>query len=633
MGKPFKSELLRLEDTYVWVEELNLEPLKLILKNLTGPVYLVGSGGSLSACYFGVYLYEQMGIFAKAITPLELHSLRNTLHNANVIFISASGKNTDILFGFKTAVLSEPKQIVSICMREESKLTELSKEYTLSKIYEYKLPVGKDGFLATNSLIGYFSILSKTLGENYNPLDFSKYSLDTDIERFVNGLESSTAITVLYNGLSKPVAFDIESKSIEAALFPILLSDYRNFGHGRHHWFAKKKGNAAVIALTNPNDLFLANKTLDTLPDYVSKLLLQTDRTDPSGTLDLLIQSFYAIEKFGTSLGIDPGRPGVPAFGRKLYNLKYATALAKTEDNRELSLKARTAISRKVNEPLVKLTSEEIKQWNLAYETFIKKLNKAEFGAIVLDYDGTVCSADRKFDGPNDAMSAILNKILSKGFFIALATGRGKSVRMDLQKIIDKKYWSQILIGYYNGSDIGYLNDDSIPNTNTAIHPVLKRLDLLIEDKLYHDVERSLRPNQLTIEFGKSNSTFEMKESIMHTVKTSECNDVQILQSSHSIDIVPEKYSKTDIFEPLVNLLQTNGKSTDLLCIGDKGKWPGNDFHLLSSPNSLSVSEVSSNKDSCWNIAPVGVSHTDATLKYLSWLKFDSSKMKLKISK
>ena len=64
-----------------------------------------------------------------------------------------------------------------------------------------------------------------------------------------------------------------------------------------------------------------------------------------------------------------------------------------------------------------------------------------------------------------------------------------------------------------------------------------------------------------------------------------------------------------------------NNKSCNYLCIGDKGEWPGNDFELLSSRYSLSVDEVSSDPDTCWNIASLGIKNSDATYEYLRRLQ------------
>ena len=76
------------------------------------PVYIVGSGGSFSACAYAADLLTAEGIFAKAITPLELFYAKATIRKSNLIFISASGRNTDILFAFKKAIESEPVSII-----------------------------------------------------------------------------------------------------------------------------------------------------------------------------------------------------------------------------------------------------------------------------------------------------------------------------------------------------------------------------------------------------------------------------------------------------------------------------------------------------------------------------------------
>src|SRR5690606_12335128 len=152
MGKPFKTELGQIESTYKWANDLNIDSLKQEINQINNPIYFVGSGGSLSACYLGVSLVNELGVFAKAVTALELYNEKNNIRHSTVIIISASGKNSDIIFGFNTAVKFHAKKIISICLQLNSKVAELSNKLTISEIFEYNLPVGKDGFLATNSL-------------------------------------------------------------------------------------------------------------------------------------------------------------------------------------------------------------------------------------------------------------------------------------------------------------------------------------------------------------------------------------------------------------------------------------------------------------------------------------------------
>jgi hypothetical protein len=89
------------------------------------------------------------------------------------------------------------------------------------------------------------------------------------------------------------------------------------------------------------------------------------------------------------------------------------------------------------------------------------------------------------------------------------------------------------------------------------------------------------------------------------------------LESDHSLDIVAPGVTKLDIVFACQEMTRLRHNSENILCIGDKGEWPGNDYDLLTSPYSLSVNTVSSNANSCWNIARSGHRGTQATMEYL----------------
>jgi predicted HAD superfamily phosphohydrolase YqeG len=103
------------------------------------------------------------------------------------------------------------------------------------------------------------------------------------------------------------------------------------------------------------------------------------------------------------------------------------------------------------------LSFEEVDFWKNAHHAFVERLNKARFGTIIFDFDGTLCSNSNRFDGLSEEISLHLNKILKKGFIIAIATGRGKSALKDLKEAIDPIYWENVIIAYYNGGIIGKL--------------------------------------------------------------------------------------------------------------------------------------------------------------------------------
>ncbi|NCU05995.1 MAG: SIS domain-containing protein, partial [Chitinophagaceae bacterium] len=335
MGKPFEKELAKIDETFRWsiIQDVGELRSELLYDKLT-PLFIVGSGGSLSACYFAALLFQRHGVMAKAITPLELFYSQSALRNSNVLFISASGKNTDILFGYKTAVNFEPNKIYSICMKRNSPLANLATTVSISKHYEFDIPTGKDGFLATNSLVAFFSLLYNALKIEPDPDTFTIASKDSwdELRGFIKRVSPNYTFNVLYAGSGYPVAIDIESKLVEAALADVIISDYRNFGHGRHHWFAKRKDNSAIIAIVTPEEELIAQRTIALLPSDIPTLIIRSNYSSSFSSIDLLIKSFYFIEALGKLQNIDPGRPGVPDYGSKLYHLKYSS-LFKEKNN------------------------------------------------------------------------------------------------------------------------------------------------------------------------------------------------------------------------------------------------------------------------------------------------------------
>jgi HAD superfamily hydrolase (TIGR01484 family) len=277
------------------------------------------------------------------------------------------------------------------------------------------------------------------------------------------------------------------------------------------------------------------------------------------------------------------------------------------------------AILKKTNKSSIhQLQNDELLFWRKKYLTFIDRVEKTRFSSIVFDYDGTLCSYDRRYAGfLTEDISLELIRLLKAGIKIGIATGRGQSVKTDLRNSkIPKAYWKNIIIGYYNGANIGSLNDDSCPNTELKTNLKLSNIEAVIKSlKLpYSELKIKLRPFQLTIETCDASIWNMIKKIVQNIVMVSSDGELQLLESSHSIDVVVrDKASKLNVVNKCIEL----SKSENCLTIGDKGQWPGNDYELLSTPNSLSVDDVSAHPDSCWNLTRDGWKSTQATMSYL----------------
>lgn len=631
MGKPFNSELEKLHDTIRWAEEQDVSILSefLFVENRQTPLVCVGSGGSLSACHYAAQLYQQRnGVLAEAMTPLQLmYSGREIIRNSKLLFLSASGKNKDILNAIKYGIKYNETGMMSLTLRKNNPTEELLASHSKVLRWCQDIPSEKDGFLATNSLIATFTLLCKAAeGSDFQVPSF-KYQ-DLKPETWNLELSPIQNFLVLYGAAGEPVAWDIESKFTEAALGSAQLSDYRNFGHGRHHWFAKRKENSCIIALISPVEKDLAIKTIKSLPADVSVICMETDLESSTAAIDLLLQSFHFVNELGKARGIDPGRPGVPPFGRTLYNLNYfklTNSILPEEKTVNVAVRRKIGCSGMENAALKGY-------YAAAYKRFVQRLNRGKFTTIAFDYDGTLSAKDLKSRYDNGLRNEIKNALLSlleKGIKIVIATGRGQSVGKSFKNTFEQKYWPQIRIGYYNGAcPLTLGEEDKIEEwKKQGFDDELKELEEELKRRLpeqcidYKFEERCL---QLSIEGKMTPSESQMVyDTCREIIWDRQLNAIRVWRSSHSMDIV--------VYHD-VSKLRVIDDSAHTLCIGDYGTVEGNDYEFLTTSYSLSVDKVSRNADSCWSLAPSGVYGLDATLYYLSRLTVNDGIIKCKFN-
>jgi phosphoheptose isomerase len=268
MGKPFSSELSNLCDTIRWASTQDVQEFsRFIFLNSRKPLICVGSGGSFSACHLMSMLYRNFCSMAMPYTPMALME-GNVIQKCKnkLLYISASGKNKDIQNAYKRASSLTETEVCNLTMRLTNPLQAMASENGAVSC-NYNLPTKKDGFLATNSLVAFFTIITKAF---YGKIDAESLisSLESvendayDIEPYV-ALDEIQHFTVLYGEIGEPVAYDIESKLSEAALGSVQLADYRNFGHGRHHWFDKRGHSSCIVAIVTERERRLAEKTIN----------------------------------------------------------------------------------------------------------------------------------------------------------------------------------------------------------------------------------------------------------------------------------------------------------------------------------------------------------------------------------
>lgn len=604
MGKAFASELAALKDTLAWALACDVTALENFVSDVADrPLVAIGSGGSSTACHLAALLHRTRHRRpAQFTTPLDVLSVPAGLHRAGVFLASASGKNKDVLAAFDACIADESPAVAAITLRAANPLKDAASSYARACVFAEDAPTGKDGFLATNSLVATCALITRAYGFAVRRSKAPLKPVGTSV------FEDRHMVQVLHGGWGSPVATDLESKLNESALAAAQLADYRNFGHGRHLWLAKRAAETVVVALVTPGTAAIAESTLKLFPKSIPVIRLETTLDGPSGTIDLLFQAFHLVDRVGATRGQDPGRPYVPEFGRKLYRLTPP--------------RVRPTIDAPIQRKLWASPEGAVdgKAFTRGLVRFLARARATKFGAVALDYDGTLCTKDARFDGLRDDVVIECSRLLKSGIHLGIATGRGRSVREELQKALDPKLWSRVHIGYYNGTDIGGLGDNNLPKRDEPNDEVLKRAQALLSADVWLTAAAKVdpRPKQITVEPKASTRADALAAHVMARLAPLDGEGVRIVVSSHSLDVLGPTRGKGSLVSWLREQI---GDGLDVLCIGDRGAWPGNDYSLLAEPMSLSVDEVSSLSDVCWNLAPRGVSGPDATLLYLSAIK------------
>lgn len=612
MGRPYKQELEAITGTNKFAKKFDISILtSFFSSNCNIPLLIIGSGGSYAVAKGFELCYQSYGGFAKTVTPYGLQDEKYIIGNSKVLIVTAGGNNPDTVSVYNYIRLYEPFEICVVCLSEKSKISRLVHKYKDAILFETSIPFGKDGYLAVNSSVSMFHIIRKLMAplEGNTDKNIEIVSLREEKSDISEILRKCTNLVVVYGGWGTPAAFDLESKCSEAGLINVQFVDYRNFAHGRHNWIDKMCDVTAIIAISTPKEQKIRDKTLMKLPDKIPKIFLSTDKNGSVAALELLIQVFYLVDILGDIKGIDPGRPQVPEYGSQLYHIKYNLKIQDTYLKSILKNKKEYCIYRKMR-------GMQDSQWHDyycgVYDSFVESLLNENYGALLLDFDGTVIDCHNK-NIPKTIVGK-LNELLNCGITVGFATGRGDSIVDPLRNIIREEFWNRVVIGFYNGSLVstlekGYCSNGKKSEILQSFYELLQQYPSLSQKLVAKDYQLSIREQDSL----KLNFYFELLNEIKIYHRFA---DIHIYKSGHAIDIIEKKFSK----QSLVEYVKKN-QQYGLLCIGDEGTVYENDFEFLSVNPGLSVKHQNTLGKSGWNLAPAGCTKVSAVEYYFGQIE------------
>ncbi len=637
----YDTELDELAATYQHGLMLEVAPLRSAIAGACeSSIIGVGSGGSYTVASLLCNLHETYtGRVSRPVTPLEVICNPTLAASSPVFLISAEGRNPDISEALRRARRHSARTIHVLTNRASSPLMECVSGLTDVSAHVLDLEK-KDGYLATNSLLLDAMVIARAYGE----LDQNKDALPSRLDHLLIGNQSIAewmegardfiaeaarrgSLTVVFSPLLRPIAADLESKLSEAALLHCQLADIRSYAHGRHLWLAQRPDECAMLVLAEPTLGDLWGRMAALVPPSIPTYTMPLSGSSPRDLIAGIVAQMHLIAEIARVFGKDPGRPEVPQFGRDLYYLDLPAVVPAPVDHSDGAELSKSEVLG-AHWPSVRGTGAILRE----REAFSEALGKRHFNAMVFDYDGTLCSSQRK-DGPPpiDVLDQI-EKLVRAGVVVGIASGRGGSIQERLQESLPSDVLERIQLGLYNGGWIDSAASAPSPRNETSeflshvtrIAVRLRNLGAPIQDV------RTTHPYQVSIRFREGLSTEQMWFVMADSLRQAGLDLSSMVRSKHSIDVLAKGISKARLIAHIIQNFKIDPQA--ILTMGDQGAWPGNDTALLEHRYSLSVDVPSRRLDRGWKLAPAHLRDVDATLWYLSQITIEPGANRFHIS-
>jgi hypothetical protein len=210
-----------------------------------------------------------------------------------------------------------------------------------------------------------------------------------------------------------------------------------------------------------------------------------------------------------------------------------------------------------------------------------------------------------------------------------LATGRGDSVHHILKEAFRSSVWRLIHVGYYNGAFCLPLSEAEHFLSHSQDYPEISKFVSRLQKRadFHHRVRIKDKGWQISLHPEKGAQLQSIMAQLREELGVRSDDSLQMVVSSHSIDLIPSQVSKMLCLRLAEEQIS---KGLKVIALGDCGAFPGNDFELLRHPFGLSVDTVSSDLETCWNLLPRGLSHTQGTAFYLSRMHVTNGQFTIK---
>src|SRR5690625_1994309 len=243
----------------------------------------IGAGGSLAIAQIAADLHEAAtGKLSRAAEPLDIFLGADDQETTAGLLVTASGGHSDSLAACQ--LLPSRKNAWGVFFGKEDSPGAKHLEGSHVGLFEYDLLPDLHGWVAVNALLAQVVILARAYIEAFPsrfgtlpqtitdllPLETNSMKEASEALYELTREALSKEILILLHGTdTKAAALDIDSKFAGTGLGSIVMSEYRNFAHGRYQMMLPKQQDCGVIAIHSAREHGIADVSVKAIPNSI----------------------------------------------------------------------------------------------------------------------------------------------------------------------------------------------------------------------------------------------------------------------------------------------------------------------------------------------------------------------------
>ena len=315
------------------------------------PLYVFGAGGSLSSATYAAWLATQHGIVAQALTPMAIMQLPEAIvRQSRFLAIGASGKSADQIAALEFLIGLNPS---AICVLSLNGLDKYKRPTALTRLMEANpscrficthWEMHGDGYVGTRNHTALLVLMFRVFYPEVSGLKSLLIHPEEDPYqlRLPQGrtLADVTDLHLVHAGIGNIASVDLEGRCAECGIVPCMITDGKNFTHGRHT-FVHTHPTTCIVMFSGPKERPFTKAVMDVFGAYddITLVDIATAHDGALGAIELMIRSLYFAIDLSYAHRVDIKKPaGKPKYGGELWKLEpwqneeyYAKALAEID--------------------------------------------------------------------------------------------------------------------------------------------------------------------------------------------------------------------------------------------------------------------------------------------------------------